>query len=85
MKSTKEPPIKLDTDRIDDAVLALLYLNLHQCGIAWKGFDWGAMNRLFEKELISDPVRKTKSVGLSEEGERRAKELFQQMFVLKEP
>ena len=85
MKSTKEPPIKLDTDRIDDAVLALLYLNLHQCGIAWKGFDWGAMNRLFEKELISDPVRKAKSVGLSEDGERRAKELFQQMFVLKEP
>ena len=85
MKSTKEPPIKLDTDRIDDAVLALLYLNLHQCGIAWKGFDWSAMNRLFEKELISDPVRKAKSVGFSEEGERRAKELFHQMFVLKEP
>ena len=85
MKSTKEPPTKLDTDRIDDAVLALLYLNLHQCGIAWKGFDWGAMNRLFEKELISDPVRKAKSVGFSEEGERRAKELFERMFVVKEP
>jgi Domain of unknown function (DUF6429) len=85
MKPPKEPSPKLDTDRIDDAVLALLYLNLHQCGVAWKGFDWDAMNRLFEKELISDPVRKAKSVGLSEEGERRAKELFDRMFVVKEP
>ena len=84
MKSKKELLPKFDTDRIDDAVPALLYLNLYQCGVAWKGFDWGAMNRLFEKELISDPVRKAKSVGLSEERERRAKELFEQMFVLKE-
>ena len=72
-------------NRIDDAMLALLYLNLHHCEVAWKGFDWGAMNRLFEKELISDPVRKTKSVGLSEDGERRAKELFERMFVVRKP
>jgi hypothetical protein len=85
MKSKQEASLKLDMDRIDDAVLALLYLNLHHCGVAWKGFDWDAMNRLFEKELISDPVRKAKSVGLSEEGERRAKTLFELMFVLKEP
>jgi hypothetical protein len=84
MKLEKEPPPKLDTDRIDDAVLALLYLNLYHCGVAWKGFDWDAMNRLFEKELISDPVRKAKSVGLSEDGKRRAKILFELMFVLKE-
>ncbi len=84
MKTKKEPRPKLDTDRIDDAVLALLYLNQHQCGVAWKGFDWDAMNRLFEKEFISDPVRKAKSVGLSEDGETRAKQLFEQMFVVKE-
>ncbi len=35
----------LDTDRIDDAVLALLYLGLHDQYRAWKGFDWEAMNR----------------------------------------
>ena len=85
IKSKKELPPKPDKDRIDDTVLALLYLNLHHCGVAWKGFDWDAMNRLFEKELISDPVRKTKSVGLSEDGQRRAKELFERMFVVKEP
>lgn len=85
MKSKNEPPPKLDMDHIDDAVLALLYLNLHHCGVAWKGFDWSAMNRLFEKGLISDPVRKAKSISLSEDGERRAKELFERMFVVKEP
>jgi hypothetical protein len=29
----------LDTDRIDDAVLALLYLTLHDQDRAWKGLD----------------------------------------------
>jgi hypothetical protein len=36
----------LDEDRIDDAVLALLYLTLHDGDRAWKGFDWDAMDRL---------------------------------------
>jgi hypothetical protein len=52
----------LDTDRIDDAVLALLYLGLHDEFRAWKGFDWDAMNRLHEKGMITDPVSKAKSV-----------------------
>lgn len=43
----------LDTDRIDDAVLALLHLGLHDGSRAWKGFDWEAMNRLHEKGMIS--------------------------------
>jgi len=84
MKAKKVVRLKLDTDRIDDAVLALLYLNQYECGSVWKGFDWDAMNRLHEKELISDPVGKAKSVVFSEEGERRAKQLFEQLFVVKE-
>ena len=35
----------LDTDRIDDAVLALLHLTLHDGWRAWKGFDWDALDR----------------------------------------
>jgi hypothetical protein len=61
----------IDTDRIDEAVLALLYLGLHDNGQAWKGFDWDAMNRLHEKGMISNPVSKAKSVVFTEEGERR--------------
>jgi hypothetical protein len=36
----------LDTDKIDEAVLALLYLTCHDHWRAWKGFDWDALNRL---------------------------------------
>ena len=34
----------LDTDRIDDTVLALLYLTLHDQDRAWKGFDWDTLS-----------------------------------------
>jgi hypothetical protein len=70
----------LDTDKIDDAVLALLYLTLHDDYRAWKGFDWEGMNRLHDKGMIDDPVGKTKSVVFTEEGLRRSKELFETMF-----
>ncbi|MDR7149783.1 hypothetical protein J2W49_001738 [Hydrogenophaga palleronii] len=33
--------MKLDPDRIDQAVLALLFLGLHEGSRAWKSFDWG--------------------------------------------
>jgi len=33
--------MEIDTDRIDEATLALLYLGLHDRYRAWKGFDWG--------------------------------------------
>ena len=62
--------MELDTDRIDQAVLALLYLGLHDRYRAWKGFDWGAMDRLHQKGFISDPVGKAKSVVFTEEGLR---------------
>lgn len=70
----------LDTDRIDDAVLALLYLGLHNEWRAWKGFDWEAMNRLHDKGMIGDPVGKAKSVVFTDEGLRRSQELFEKMF-----
>jgi Domain of unknown function (DUF6429) len=70
----------LDTDRIDEAVLALLYLGLHDQYRAWKGFDWNAMNRLHEKGMIDNPVNKTKSVWFTTDGLRQSRELFDKMF-----
>ena len=52
----------IDTDRIDDAVLALLWLGLHDGVCAWKSFDWDAMDRLYTKGLIPDPVGKAKEL-----------------------
>jgi hypothetical protein len=70
----------LDTDKIDDAVLALLALTLHDDYRAWKGFDWDALGRLHDKGLIHDPVGKTKSVVFTEEGLARAIALRDAMF-----
>jgi hypothetical protein len=80
------PTTDIDTNRIDDAVLALMYLTVHDAnglpGLAraWKSFDWETMNRLYEKELIFDPANKAKSVVLTEEGLRRCEALFHALF-----
>jgi hypothetical protein len=72
--------MSLDTDKIDDAALALLYLTLHDGDRAWKSFDWDVLGRLHEKGLIHDPVSKTKSVAFTPEGLERSKALFEAMF-----
>lgn len=69
--------------KIDEAILALLYLNFHSdedTVRAWKSFDWGAMDRLHQKGFISDPKSKAKSVLVTEEGQKAAKELFEKFF-----
>ena len=70
----------LDTDKIDDAALALLYLTLHDGYRAWKGFDFDVLGRLHEKGMIDNPVGKTKSVAFTTEGLVRARALFETMF-----
>jgi len=69
-----------DTEKIDQAILALLYLTLHDENRAWKSFDWDAMNRLHEKGYIFGPVNKAKSVAFTEEGLREAERLFKKLF-----
>ena len=70
----------IDTDKIDDAVLALLCLTLHDGFRAWKSFDWNALNRLHEKGLIEDPVNKARSVLLTPAGVEEAERLFKKLF-----
>ena len=72
--------MQLNPDKIDDATLALLWLNMDETGSAWKTFSWNATDRLHEKELISNPIGKAKSVGLSEEGARRGEMLARKLF-----
>ncbi len=80
--------MEYDEGKVDEYTLALLYLVTHDrqegCGArAWKGFDWDTMNRLHEKGLISNPISKAKSVAMSEEGFKKAEELFKKHFVNK--
>jgi hypothetical protein len=72
--------MELDTNKIDNAVLALLYLGLHDGARAWKGFDWDAMDRLHQQGYITDPRGKAKSVVFTEEGLVRARDLLEELF-----
>ena len=73
-----------DRDKVDEMVLALLYLTISDKDAwgarTWKSHDWGAMDRLHAKGYISDPKSRAKSVLLSPEGMRRARELFERHF-----
>ena len=70
----------IDIDKIDETVLALLHLTLHEGSRAWKGFDWESMRRLHEKGFISNPVGQTKSVVLTAEGLRESERSSKQLL-----
>lgn len=69
--------------KVDELTLALMFLTSFSDGggtRSWKGYDWEVMNRLHEAGYISGPVGKAKSVRLTEEGEKRSRELFEKHF-----
>ncbi len=77
--------MEYDRDKVDDVVLALLQLTAfddHGYVRAWKGHDWDVMGRLHAKGYISDPVNKSKSVVLTEDGVKRSRELFEKHFAV---
>jgi hypothetical protein len=77
----------IDAEKLEQAVLALLYVNSFDDKSggkrAWKGLPWSVMDRLHEKGYISDPATKNKSVWLSEEGARLSEELYEKLFAAK--
>ena len=80
--------MEYDEDKVDEMVLALLYLTMFdvdQDGAgAWKGHDWDAMSRLYEKGYILNPKNKAKSVVVTAEGVQRSRELFERHFLKQE-
>ena len=70
----------IDTNKIDDAVLALLHLTLQDGARAWKGHDWDALDRLYRKGMIDNPVSKAKSVVLTDQGLAESERLFRKLF-----
>lgn len=72
--------MELDTDKLDDAALAILSLTLHDGDRVWKGLDWAITDRLFEKGLIADPKGKAKSLVLTDEGLARAAVVLKVLF-----
>ena len=78
--------MEYDKDKVDEVTLALIYLIMHDKSEhgarAWKGFDWDTMNRLHEKGFIGNPVSKAKSVIVTPEGCKKAKDLLEKHFVI---
>ena len=75
--------MEYDKDKVDDMVLALLYLTMFEEGSglrAWKGHDWDVLDRLHQKGYISDPRSKAKSVVVTEKGSKRSGMLFERYF-----
>lgn len=72
--------MEIETDRIDDAVLALLYLALHDTLRSRKGFDVDALGRLHDKGMIEDPAASPDSVVFTTDGLARSRALFESMF-----
>ena len=78
----------IDTAKVDEDVLALLYLTAFRDSPdpkltvmrAWKNYDREALNRLYQAGLISNPRGQAKSVVMTEEGYRRAEELFRRKY-----
>ena len=57
--------MEYDKDRVDEMILALLYLTSSRdeyATRAWKGLNWEAMDRLHKKGYIGDPKGKSPSV-----------------------
>jgi Domain of unknown function (DUF6429) len=73
----------IDHDRIDETVLALLFLGRHGGDRTWKSFDWAAMERFYAKGLISNPVSQAKAVVFTDEGPRLSEALFRKFFAAK--
>lgn len=74
----------IDTEKIDEAALAILYLTLHDRVRAWKGMDWDVLARLHKRGFIDDPVGKQKSVVFTEAGLCEAQRCFREIFAKKE-
>jgi hypothetical protein len=76
--------MEYDTDKVDEMVMALLFLTMFdkdQYGArAWKGHDWAAMDRLHAKGYISDPKSNAKSVVVTVKGVKRSRRLFEKHF-----
>ena len=76
--------MEYDTEKIDQTVLALLSLTLHDLselgGRSWKGHDWEVLDRLHQKGWINDPASKAKSVTLTPQAIEESKLLFDQFF-----
>jgi hypothetical protein len=72
-----------DENKVDEMILALLYLTSTRDKYgtrAWKGLDLNVFDRLHKKGYINEPDKKTPTVSLTETGAKLSKKLFLENF-----
>lgn len=79
-RETSIDAVDIDTAKIDEAVLALLYLGRHDGNRTWKSFDWDTMGRLHDKGYITSPMSKARSVAFTEKGVQASERVFRRLF-----
>ena len=75
--------MEIDEEKVDDTVLALLYLTTFADKPrwrTWKSHSWDVLDRLHQKGYTSDPATKARSVLLTDEGAQRSQDLFERYF-----
>ena len=77
--------MEYDYEKVDELTMALFFLVMWDRrkdygARAWKSFDWETMDRLYKKGLITDPKKKSKSVGVTEDGYKKAEAAFLKHF-----
>jgi hypothetical protein len=75
--------MEYDKDKVDEMILALLYLtsSRDQYAIrAWKGLDVNILDRLHAKGYVGDPRGKGPTIDLTDAGAALSKELFIKNF-----
>ena len=78
-------PVEIDRDKAAEVALALLGLTAfrdHDAVRVWKPLDWDLLDLLYERGWISDPKSKAKSVILTEEGTRFARDFLRRHLAL---
>jgi hypothetical protein len=70
-----------DTKKVDDAMLALLYLTTYPDGDQAFGFDWETAGRLHLRGLIEKPQRERRNrIRFTEAGLLEAQRAFRELF-----
>jgi hypothetical protein len=75
--------MEYDKDKVDEMILALLYLTSSRdqyATRAWKGLDVNILDRLHAKGFVGDPRGKGPTIDLTEAGAALSKELFIKHF-----
>ncbi len=72
--------MEFDERKVDQAVLTVLFLTLHDGNRAWKTIDFAAIDRLQEQGFLSGTVSRAKFVVFTEKGLRAAEQLAAKQF-----